>query len=212
MSNSGRRPSVVADLFHVKRTFIDYQHDPSGTTIKTQVAATYIELNAATADARRRLLDEGRTKETWVKYEENTLVDGRWKYPPEVLVHAETAEGNVVELVLETTPNNLFGLRAQPNARVEGDLFYVLQTKISYDRDPAGGVRNTDVKGAYFSRPAAVNAARRLLLDYYGSRDWYRKYEEAKNLKEEGDTAEDPIVRAIGPRGEHYLVYVVQGS
>jgi hypothetical protein len=211
MSTSGRRASVVPDLFHVKRTLIDYSHDPSGTSIKTEVCATYTDLDAATADARRRLFDEGDSRNSFVKCEENILVQGHWKYPPEVLVHAETAEGDVVELVLETTPNML-GLKAKPNGRVEEDLFYVLQTKIYYNKDPAGKARTTDIKGAYLSRQAARTAARRLLLDYHGSKSWYSKYEEVTNLKEDEEGAEDAIVRAVGPEGVQYLVFVVHES
>jgi len=210
MSTSGRRSSVVVpDLFHVKRTFIDYRHDPSGATIKTHVCGTYTDLDAATEAARRRLFDEG-SAESFTKLEENKLVQGHWKYPPEVLVHAETAEGDVVELVLETTAN-ILGAKAKPDGRVDEALFYVLQTTIHYNKDPAGGVRTTDIKAAYQSRDKAVTAARRLLLDYH-SRSWYPKYEEFTSKKEEEEGAEDALVHAVGPDGEHYLVSVVPRS
>jgi hypothetical protein len=210
MATSGRRASLVPDLFHVKRTFIDKHHDPSGATIKTEVVGTYTDLDVATKDGRRRLFDEGSTKDSFAKYEENTVVEGHWKYSPEVLVHAETAEGDVIELVLETTPNML-GVKAKPNGRVEEELFYVLRTRIYYHKDPAGGARTTDIKSAYLSRQAAVTAARRLLLDYHRI-SWYTKYEEVTSLKEEGEVLEDVLVRAVGPEGEHYLVSVVHES
>jgi hypothetical protein len=209
MSINTRRHSLVPDLFHVKRTFFDLRHDSSGKTLKTEVCGTYTDLDVATAAAKRRLFDEGFTKDSLAKYEENTLVDGHWKYLPEVLIHAETTEGNVIEFVLETTPNML-GMRGA-NGRVDEDLFYVLQTKISYNKDPTGGVRTTDVKGVYLSRQAAVVAARRLLLDYHG-RTWYSKYEEVTIENDEGTAADDAIVRAVGPSGEEYLISVVHES
>jgi hypothetical protein len=209
MSINARRRSVVPDLFHVKRTFFDLRNDSSGKTLKTEVCGTYTDLDVATAATKRRLFDEGFTKESLAKFEENTLVDGQWKHPPEVLIHAETADGNVIEFVLETSPNML-GLRGA-NGRVEEDLYYVLQTKISYEKDPTGGIRTTDIKGVYLSRQQAVIAARRLLLDYHG-RTWYKNYEEVTTEKDDGTAEGDVIVRAVGPLGEEYIISVVHES
>jgi hypothetical protein len=199
----------VPDLFHIKRTFFDHHNDPWGKTRKTEVCGTYTDLDVATAAAKHRLFDEGFTKDSLAKYEENTLADGRWNHPPEVLIHAETAEGCVIELVLETTPN-MFGVRGA-NGRVDEDLYYVLQTTISYDKDPTGGTRTTGIKGAYLSRQAAEVAAHHLLLDVHG-RSWYSKFEEVTNEKEEGPTADGVIVRAVSPRGDEHLISVVQES
>lgn len=209
MSANGRR---VPDLFHVKRTLFDYSHDHSGRTIKTEVCGTYTDIAPATAAARRRLFDEGYTKESLAKFDENFPTDGHWKYSPEVLVHAETVEGDVIELLLETTPN-LLGVEAKPGAdgRIGGDLFYVLQTKIYYSQDPTGRSRNTYIKSMHLSYQVAVIAARRLLFEYH-DRTWYKQYEEMDKLEEAADASGDVIVRAVGLFGDHYIVSVVHES
>jgi hypothetical protein len=94
---------------------------------------------------------------------------------------------------------------------VDEDLYYVLQTTISYNKDPTGGIRTTDIKGAYLSWQAAVVAAHHLLLDSHG-RSWYSKFEEVTNEKEEGPAADGVIVRAVSPLGDEHLISVVHES
>jgi len=190
-----RRPSLVPDLYHVKRTTL------SDTDIKTEICGTYTDYSAAQTAGNRRLLDEGHSKSTFAEYHENNEQEG-WTYGPDVLVHARDGQsGDTFEVEIETTPNSL-GVRAKPSGRVEDSLYYVVQTC------KLGKVTKTAIRSIHLSRQAAVAAARHELLDHEVKKEWYSEYEEVAGTLDEGD-GEQAIVRAVGPEGEKYIVSVL---
>jgi hypothetical protein len=194
---TARRPSLVPDLFHIKRISTD-----SSGKKKTEICGTYTDPDAADAAARRRLLNEGYSKDKFSKYEENDGQEG-WKYDSDVVVHAEVDGNEVLEVEVVTTPNSL-GVKAQPGGRVEEDLVYILQ---STDGET---VQETEIRGINLNQHAAVTAARHVLLDHDVSKDWFKEYREIGG--EVGELGDDVVVRAIGPGGEKYIVSVVGES
>src|SRR2546429_5832938 len=103
-----RRPSLVPDLFHVKRT----TRTPS--SFHVEICGTYTLLSSAQTAGIRRLLDEGYSRSSFAEYSENDpdSPPPSWAYSEVVLVHA-TKDSEVHEVEIESTPNSL-GVRSKP--------------------------------------------------------------------------------------------------
>ncbi|KAH0844682.1 hypothetical protein AYO21_01996 [Fonsecaea monophora] len=203
-----RRPSLVPDLFHIKRITTRAGSPP---TTHTEICGTCTDLDSAQKVALRRLEDEGLSHDSMNIYVTNDITQpsSTWQYANNVVVHAET-DGEIHEVGIESTPNSL-GVRSKPgDGRVEDDLFYVLRTTQS----PTTGFTYTEIKGIHLSRQAAVTAARYELVSGEHKLDWYKDYKEEVGV---GDRAEDieghqVIVTAAGDDGEKYIVSVVHES
>lgn len=208
-----RRPSLVPDLFHVKRTTVIQSPPPS--SIRTEICGTYTDLDAAQSAALRRLEDEGLSRSSLTDYAENDVTaptpSASWPHGDNVVVHAR--KGDEVHTVdIETTPNSL-GVRSKPgDGRVQDNLVYVLCTIQGADGDSV----NTAIRGIHLSRQAAVAAARHELVSGDRKEDWYVDYKEEVGLgpQEQDDDAEGSqvIVRATGKDGEKYVVSVTHES
>jgi len=204
-----RRPSLVPDLFHVKRSTTN--PSTSRPTHHTEVCGTYTDLSVAQTSGLRRLQDEGYSRSSFTEYSENdpnAQTSSSWPHGEDVLVHARRGD-EVFEVEIEITPNSL-GVRSRPGeGRVEENLFYVIQT----NEDKDGKVKKTEIRGIQLSRQAAVNAARHELLSHDLGRDWYKEYEEVGGrVWDEEEGGEQVVVRATGPEGERYIVSVLHES
>lgn len=201
-----RRPSLVPDLFHVKRTTIIDGTPPS---IHTEICGTYTDLDSAQNVAKRRLEDEGFSADSLSDYAVNDIMNpsSTWNHGENVVVHAKKGhETHNVEI--ESTPNSL-GVRSKPgDGRVTDSLFYVLQTI----QDPDGST-NTEIRSIHLSRQSAVTAAKHELLSEH-KQDWYREYREEVGLAhmEEDIEGQQVVVTAAGPDGEKYIVAVSHES
>ncbi|KIX04693.1 uncharacterized protein Z518_05563 [Rhinocladiella mackenziei CBS 650.93] len=203
-----RRPSLVPDLYHVKRTTVT----KSPPSIRTEICGTYTSLDSAQAAGLRRLEDEGYTRSSLSEYVENDLCNDEpsssWLHGPNVLVHARKGD-EIHDVEIETTPNSL-GVRSKPgDGRVQDNLFYVLRTLQS-----EGGSINTEIRGIHLSRQAAIAAARHELISGERKEDWYQEYQETAEISLQNDDAEREqiVVLATGSDGEKYTVSVVHES
>jgi hypothetical protein len=109
-------------LYHVKRTFIDFAHDPSGVSQTTDILNTFTNLDAAKAAASMALFRQGYSKDDFLKYEENDGTD-KWKYGDRVMVVAQAPAGEEFDICLDTTPN-IFFFTANAFSEVKDHLFY----------------------------------------------------------------------------------------
>ncbi|KAK5194412.1 hypothetical protein LTR99_002913 [Exophiala xenobiotica] len=202
-----RRPSLVPDLFHIKRTTV-LESPPS---VRTEVCGTYTSLESAQAAALQRLQNEGYSRSSWEEYAENDLTaeaSSSWQYPASVVVHARK-NGEVHDIEIESTPNSL-GVRARAgDGRVEDQLFYVLCTIESED-----GSVNSDIRSIHLSKQAAVTAALGELVSGERNKNWYREYKEVASVNPRDEDAEGPemVVSAVGQDGGKYVVSVTHES
>ncbi|KIW67174.1 hypothetical protein PV04_06445 [Phialophora macrospora] len=202
-----RRPSLVPDLFHIKRTTVRAGSPPS---IHTEICGTYTDLDSAQNVALRRLDDEGIARNSLSEYMENDLLNpsSDWKHGENVVVHAK--KGNeVYDIEIETTPNSL-GVRSKPgDGRVTDNLFYVLHTVQSVD-----GETHTEIRGIHLSRQSAVTAARYELVSGDRKQDWYSDFKEEVGVghREEDFEGLQLVVTATGQDGKKYIVTVIHES
>jgi len=198
-----RRPSLVPDLYHIKRTTVT----KSPLSIRTEICGTYTSLETAQAAGLRRLEHEGYSRSSWSEYAENDLTgapSSSWQHGENVLVHAVKGD-EVHDVEIETTPNSL-GVRSKPgDGRVQDNLFYVLRTT-----ENAGGSVNTEIRGIHLSRQAAVTGARHELVSGERKEDWYQEYKEERpeGPHVEDDEGEQVVARALGKDGAKYVVSV----
>ena len=202
-----RRPSLVPDLFHIKRTIVTTGSPPS---IHTEICGTYTDLDSAQNTALRRLDDEGLSRTSLGDYAENDLINptSTWKYGENVVVHA-TKGNEIHEVEIDTTPNSL-GVRSKPgDARVTDNLFYVLRTIQAPDRSTT-----TEIRGIHLSRQSAVTAARHELVSGERKGDWYTHYHEevGSGHREEDFEGQELVVTAVGQDGNKYTVTVIHES
>ncbi|KAJ9607009.1 hypothetical protein H2200_009020 [Cladophialophora chaetospira] len=202
-----RRPSLVPDLFHIKRTTVTAGSPPS---IHTEICGTFTDLDSAQSTALRRLEDEGLSRASLKEYAENDLMNptSTWKYGENVVVHA-TKGNEIHDVEIDTTPNSL-GLRSKPgDGRVTDNLFYVLRAVQAAD-----GSTNTEIRGIHLSRQAAVTAARHELVSGDRKEDWYSEYKEevGSGHREEDFEGQQLVVTAVGQDGKKYMVTVIHES
>ncbi|EXJ68310.1 uncharacterized protein A1O5_08925 [Cladophialophora psammophila CBS 110553] len=202
-----RRPSLVPDLFHIKRTTVEPGSPP---IIRTEICGTYTDLDSAQKVALRRLVDEGLSRGTLSDYATNDITNpsSTWKHGENVVVHARKGD-EIHDVEIESTPNSL-GVRSKPgDGRVEDNLFYVLCTVQAAD-----GSTHTDIRGIHLSRQAAVAAARYELVSGERKQDWYKDYKEEVSVvhKEEDVEGQQLVVTATGEEGEKYIVSVTHES
>jgi hypothetical protein len=77
----------------VLQTTIYYNHDSIGGIQTTQVEGVYPTRKAAREAAKRVLLDENITKQTFAEYDEQDNEIKEWPYGEDVLVHAVAETG-----------------------------------------------------------------------------------------------------------------------
>lgn len=194
------------NLYHVKRTIIDYCDDRSGATRATDILGTYTSLPAAKTAARAALENEGYVVSDFDVYEENT--DPKtWKYGDGVIVYARAPAGQEFEIRLDTKPN-VNNLKGNPRGKVEEHLYHVLQTTIDYNNDHIGGVQTTEVEGSYLLRRDACDAANIVLLDDDITREWFEEYDEKDEQKADWVYGDDVLIHAVGPNGVNFVVEV----
>lgn len=202
-----RRPSLVPDLYHVKRTTVT----KSPPSIRTEICGTYTSLDSAQVAGLHRLQHEGYSRATLSEYSENDLTgvpSPTWQYGENVLVHARK-DDEIYDVEVETTPNSL-GVRSKPgDGRVQENLFYVLRTI----QGESGSV-NTEIRGIHLSRQSAVAAARHELVSGDRTGDWYQEYKEELPMVPHDEDAEGGLVvaKAVGPDGEKYVISVIHES
>lgn len=205
-----RRPSLVPDLFHIKRTTVT----KSPPSMRTEVCGTYTDLDSAQAAGLHRLEDEGYPAASMSEYAVNETMgeppssSSSWHFGQNVLVHAQK-DDEIHKIEIESTPNSL-GVRARPGAgRVQDQLFYVVLTVQSED-----GSASNEIRGIHLSRQAAVTAARHELVSGGRTEDWYREFKDDTSavsyLEDAGGT--QVVHLAVGRDGERYVVSVTHES
>jgi len=203
-----RRPSLVPDLYHIKRTTTNPSTAPP--SFHTEICGTYTSLPTAQTAGLRRLQDEGYPRSSFTEFSENDPNSPRpsWPYGEDILVHARR-DNEIHEVAIETTPNSL-GVRSRPGeGRVEESLFYVVQTI----ENPDGKVKKTSIRGIHLSRQAAVTSARHELLSHDMKMDGYQEYEEVGGVGHDlEDGGDQVVVRATRQDGERYIISVMHES
>jgi hypothetical protein len=238
-----RRASLVPTLYHILLTHTTPPPSKSGTaqpTHKISICGTYTSLPAAQAAAKRRLFDEGFSRKHFADLAYNQG-QANWKWGEDVVVRAEGVDGEVVEVRVEMGPNSLgvrgrrgsvgsvgspggsMGSPGSPNAggdegegeRVEEELFYTVLWTVHGDGKWKDGesVGETEVRGIYLSRHAAVVQGRQELVESAGGEggeEGFKEFEECGSAGEEGE--DEVVVRAVGRDGTRYEVFVVGES
>jgi hypothetical protein len=202
-----RRPSLVPDLFHLKRTTVAAGSPPK---IHTEICGTYTDFDSAQNTALHRLEAEGISRASLDDYAENDILNpsSDWEHGGNVVVHGKRgSETHNVEI--EVTPNSL-GVRSKPgDGRVTENLFYVLRTV----EDPDGST-TTEIRGIHLSRQSAVAAAKHELVSSDHAREWYREYNEETQAghADDEEEGEQLVVTATAPDGQKYQVAVIHES
>ncbi|RDL41146.1 Uncharacterized protein BP5553_01125 [Venustampulla echinocandica] len=195
-------------LFSIKRTIIDYLQDESGATRYIDILGTYSKLDAAKAAARTALTDEGYIKDDFPTYDEN---DGKkqWTHGDGVIVFAKMGSGQELLVAIETTPNT-HKLKGDGSGRVDGQLYYVLQTTINYDADRSGAAQTTEIEGIFADRHAAEKVAKHTLLAPGDDikRKSYAEYDDKAAFKGEWPYGDDCFVHAVSNTGQNFIVKV----
>jgi len=195
------------NLYHVLVTLIDYHKDKTGALQTTKICGTYRDLSKAKAAARSQLAHDGYETEFFVEYAENKGQDD-WPYPDAVVVRAVAMEGEVFEVVIETTQAESHSVDAGATDPIHG-LFYVVQKIVDYNTDRSGGVQTRSLEGAYKTRDEAEAAAKRVLLDEANgiTKATFVEYDEAEG-REDWDFGENVVVHAVAQNGEVSYVSV----
>jgi len=210
MADQGGPPDT---LFHTILTVIDYHVDPSGGTQSTYVLGTHTDLAAAKAFSKRALHELGYERDDFATYEEASgAPTSGWSHGDGVIVHAKAPAGQIFNVALDTAANNEGLPAGEGDAATEpqlppgtSHLHYVLQTRIDYNRDRNGAVRETQVQGSYVRRGDAMIAAKGLLnkADY----DEYAERDEGSG-GEKWEYGEDVVVHAVSSVGENFDISV----
>jgi hypothetical protein len=195
------------NLYHVKRTIIDFYKDVSGATQTTDILGTYTSLPAAKAAAQSCLGVEGYKPSDFTVYKEKEKTSEDWPYGDGVLVYAKDAAKQEFRVSIDTKPNET-KLKGNAEGKVEGHLHYVLQTKIDYYNDRSGALQTTEVEGTYLLRKDAYNAAPTVLLDKDMTKKSFVEYDEQESYKEDWPYGENVVVHAVGRNGENFIVSV----
>jgi len=195
-------------LYHVKRTIIRYDEDPSGATRDVDILGTFTDLAAAKAAANAGLASEGYLKSDFDIYEQKSETPAEeWKRGDGIMVFAKAPAGQQFEVGLDTEVNAA-GFKGNEQGEVEGFLHYVLQTTINYNTDRTGASQLTQVEGTFPTRALAFSAALTTLLDDEITRESFAEYDVKEDFVGEWPYGEDCLVHAVGMTGENFLVRV----
>ncbi|PVH69431.1 hypothetical protein DL98DRAFT_564451 [Cadophora sp. DSE1049] len=196
-------------LYHVIRTIIRFDEDPSGATRDVDILGTFTDLAAAKAAANAGLASEGYLKSYFELYEQKSEIPAaeEWKRGDGVLVFAKAPAGQQFEVGLETEVNAA-GFKGNAQGEVEGFLHYVLQTTINYNTDRTGSSQLTQVEGTFPTRGLAFTAALTTLLDDEVTKDSFAEYDVKADFVGEWPYGEDCLVHAVGQTGENLVVRV----
>jgi hypothetical protein len=229
-------PSIPPQLFHTVLTVVHHRPDTSGPTQDVHVLGTHTTLAAAKSFALSALQQQlGYQPDNLATYATRADTqkeegEGEWPHGDSVVVYANSPRGSTGSRDTRRGQEFLVSVEATPNteslrASDIGQLHYVLRSGTDYSQDkhkPGGGggvaFQETEIRGCYATRDAALAAARKVLVGEGGmSREEYAQYDEregdddGKSEEEKGDGwpfGEDVYVHAVAVTGEHYIVEV----
>ncbi len=195
-------------LYHVKCEIIDYAEDISGLTRTTNIYGTYTLLPFAKEAARTCLQTAGYLPSDFSTYVEKTDPE-TWAYAEDVAVYAKAPAGQEFRVRLDVTPN-VAGFTAKEGGAVEGHFYYVLQTRIDYDKDRTGGSQTCEIEGVYLNRKEANHAAYNALLDEAEgvTKESFAEFDRLDEQRGDWPYGEDVLVHAVGKNGENFKVEV----
>jgi len=206
-----KRIEVADQLYHVLISKYQPQKDPNATIPTPRVCGTYISLQAAKNAAQQALFDAGYEREWFTVYSihEAELPDG--EQGKGVAVYAIASDGTKFEVYVATTPN-VACFRDILEHRVQGDLWYVVQINLDYEKAEAGQATDMVVEGAFRTKVEAWKVAKRSLLDADDgiTKESFEEYDEAPEAGKEGEFEENVVVHAVGEDGINHLVVVVK--
>ncbi|TID20774.1 hypothetical protein E2P81_ATG05402 [Venturia nashicola] len=200
-------------LYTIKTTLKDLHHDSSGALQQVQIAGTYTDLTKAKEAAKNALYTLGYSNEDLTTYivKDASNIES-WSHGDGVLVHAAAPSGEQFSVCIETSPNTLNGnihIDAE-SSKLNDKLTYVLQTTIHYDIDASGAKRETTIEGIYLSRPAAVESARKTLLEGdVVTKESFKEWDEFE-AQEDWSWGEDVVVHAVAGNGQNFEVSVIE--
>ncbi|PVH76143.1 hypothetical protein DL98DRAFT_465507 [Cadophora sp. DSE1049] len=194
-------------LYHVKRTIIRYDEDPSGATRDVDILGTFTDLAAAKAAANAGL-SVSYLKTDFDVYEQKSETPAEeWKRGDGVMVFAKAPAGQQFEVGLDTEVNAT-GFKGNEQGEVEGFLHYVLQTTINYNIDRTGSSQLTQVEGTFPTRALAFAAALTTLLDDEVTRESFAEYDVKDDFVGDWPYGDECLVHAVGMTGENFVVRV----
>jgi hypothetical protein len=205
---------IPSTLFHTTLTVIDYHTDTSGSTQTVFPLGTHTTIQAAKSFTFRALEDLGYIRNDFTAYaDRGTSLP--WEHGDGVLVYAKAPAGQEFLVGIDTKPNNEnLPAAADGSKRLvlpKGThLHYVMQTKIDYNADRAGGIQSTEIEGTYIKRADAIEAAKRCLVDDEVQVSDYAQYDvrDTTDPPDDWPFGEDVFVHAVTQTGENYYVAV----
>jgi hypothetical protein len=200
-------------LYTIKTTLKDFHRDPSGALQQVQIAGTYTSLISAKEAAKTALYTLGYSTEDLPTYDIKSPSNVEsWTFGDGVLVHAVAPSKEELLVEIETCPNILKIHSVGKDGKVEDKLSYVLQTSIHYDVDASGAKRETTIEGIYTSRPDAIKAANKTLLeDGVVGKKSYAEWDEFSGQKD-WSFGENVYIHAVAENGQNFEVSVVEGG
>lgn len=213
MAPNQKMTTPAETLYTIKTTLKDFHRNPSGALQQVQIAGTYTSLAQAKQAAETALYKLGYSEEDLPTYDIKTAANAEsWSYGDGVLVHAVAPSKEEFLVEIETCPNVLKIHSDSESGKVSDKLSYVLQTTIHYDIDASGAKRETTIGGIYTSRPAAVKAAKKTLLEEdVVTQKSYAEWDEFSGQKD-WSFGENVVVHAVAENGQNYEVSVVEGG
>jgi len=200
------------NLYSIILTTSNIKHDPTSEIQKVRVCGTFTSLQAAKAAAHRCLFDAGYEQEWFTTFDTQKSHGEKWTHGDGVIVYAVAPEGDTFVVSIDTTPNKS-GWKSNPeDHRVEAALYHLLQTTVYYDKDAAGGARETEILSTFTSYDQARKAAETALLsveDGIKEEDW-AEYDAIPANEKDWEFGENVVVHAVGQSGENILLSVVK--
>jgi hypothetical protein len=196
------------NLYIVKRTFFN-PRDPAEQSFNVIVPATCTDLQVAKKEAKMALDREGYEPDFFSLYDVKNDCD-EWKHGDGVFVYAKGPDAEVLTVAIDTVPNTR-ELHAGSSGRVEGPLYYVLQTIVEYNDDRSGSSRSVIAEGVHTRQDLAREQASRTLIDDNMKKEDYVEYDEYFG-NAEGPFGADVLVHAVREDGRNVLVSVFLGN
>jgi hypothetical protein len=197
-------------LYVVKRSYTDLK-TPAEISYKVSLPATFTDLKAAKAAARRILVEEGYEPSFFSVYEVKKEGDETWGHGDGVIVYAEGEGHEVFKVEIETVPNTCH-LEGDENGHVNRPLHHILQTTIHYIEDSSGSKRDSNIEGTYTEKDSARAEALEILLDEDVAKDDFVEYNVYADEEAEKPFGEEVLVHAVKDTGENFLISVVSDN
>lgn len=192
-----------------------FAHDPNSLVEKVRVIGSYDNLKHANAAAHRCLFEAGFRREWFEQYETSPefFEKNNVAQREGLAVLAVEPTGTTYRARVLPSPNSGKFTTTLEDGRIPDQLYHVLKTKVEYEVEESGEVRDTSVEGTYATYDEARGFAAKVLLspEKNITKETFAQWDEAGPGERDCGYGENVIVHATGNDGENFLVSIVQG-